>query len=414
MKNKTLALHGGPKAVATPIPPRRRHGALDKWYLNDVIDSDMLFFYLGTKVREFEKQFSELYGKKYCVACSSGTAAVHVAVGTLQLPPGSEVITTPITDMGTLSGIVYQGLIPVFADVDPETLNLDPASVRNAITSRTRAIIAVHHAGLAADLGAILDIGKEFGIPLIEDCAQAYGCEYDGELVGKRGCINSFSLNHFKHISVGSGGMVITDDERLHYLATLFLDKCYQRAEGIRNPFFLAPNYQMSELQGAVALAQLARLKEFTERRTSLGTRLRNQLLQIPGLALQRIQPGSTHSYFLFLVRLEPGHFSCTSADFAAALKAEGVAAHANLITGGRPVYQYDLFQKRSAFPGSRYPFESVDLGTNREYPIGLCPHAEAAFQSWLVLDLYENYLDQNVDEITLAMAKVARHFRRV
>ncbi len=151
-------------------------------------------------------------------------------------------ITSCITDMGSLTGMLYQGLVPVFADVEPDTLNMDPASVRAAITPKTGAIVVVHHAGLAADLDAFMEIARQTGLPVIEDCAQSYGCEYQGELVGRRGRLSTFSLNHFKHITSGSGGMVLTDDDDLRYLASLLVDKCYQREEGIRcNPFFLAP-----------------------------------------------------------------------------------------------------------------------------------------------------------------------------
>jgi perosamine synthetase len=408
-----LAIDGGEPAVRTPIPARKRHGEAEKRYLAEVIDSDMLFFYFGTKVRELEQRFAALYGKKHCIACSSGTAAVHIAVASLHLPPGSEVITSPITDMGTLTGILYQGLIPVFADVEPDTLNLDPQSVRAALTSRTAAIVAVHHAGLAADLDALFEIGRENGILVIEDCAQAYGCEYAGALVGKRAPISTFSLNHFKHITAGSGGMVLTDDDRLRYLASLFVDKCYQREEGIRNPFFLAPNYQMTEMQGAVALAQLERLAEFIERRWKAGTRLSDHLANVDGITLQRIRPRSKHSYFLYLFKLNLERFGCLAEEFAAALRSEGVSAKAHLITGGQPVYLYDVFQKRSAFPGSNYPFVSRDKGVDRCYPRGLCPVAEDAFSSWITLELLENYTDQNVDEIGFAIAKVAYHFSR-
>ena len=158
--------------------------------------------------------------------------------------------------------------------MDPETLNLDPRSVQDRITSRTRAILAVHHSGLAADLDSLMAVGRERGIPVVEDCAQAYGCEYQGRLTGTFTGISSFSLNHFKHITCGSGGMVLTDDDHLRYVASLFLDKCYQREEKIRNPFFLAPNYQMTELQGAVARAQLTRVEEIVNRRNDLGSRL--------------------------------------------------------------------------------------------------------------------------------------------
>src|SRR6266581_6154661 len=125
-----LALHGGPKAKRTPFPSRKRHGDLEKRYLAEVIDSDVLFFFIGSKVFEFQKRFAAMYGRKHCIACSSGTAAVHIAMGALQLPPGSEVITSAITDMGSVTGILYQGMVPVFADVEADTLNMAPASAR--------------------------------------------------------------------------------------------------------------------------------------------------------------------------------------------------------------------------------------------------------------------------------------------
>src|SRR5690349_6533161 len=227
--SETLAINGGPKAKRAPFQPRKRHGDLEKRYLNEVIDSDVLFFFLGAKVFEFQKRFAAMYGRRHCIACSSGTAAVHIAIGALELPPGSEVITSAITDMGSLTGMLYQGLVPVFADVDPATLNLDPRSVRERLTGRARAILAVHSSGLAADLDALIAIGRERGIPDVEDCAQAYGCEYKGRLTGAFTGISSFSLNHFKHITCVSGGMVLTDDDLLRYIGSLFLDQCYQR-----------------------------------------------------------------------------------------------------------------------------------------------------------------------------------------
>src|SRR5437762_2280453 len=126
--SEPLALHGGPKAKRTPFPPRKRHGELEKRYLAEVIDSDMLFYFLGTKVFEFQRRFAAMYGCKHCIACSSGTAAVHIALGTLELPPGSEVVVPAITDMGSLTGMLYQGLVPVFADVEPDTLNISAVS----------------------------------------------------------------------------------------------------------------------------------------------------------------------------------------------------------------------------------------------------------------------------------------------
>jgi len=405
--SEKLAIEGGPKAKRTPFPSRRRHGERDKQLLSEVIDADVLFYWFGSKVREFERRFAQLYGRRHCVACSSGTAAVHTAIAVLELPPGSEVITTCITDMGGLTGLLYQGLVPVFADVDPDTLNLDPVSVRARISPRTRAIIATHHAGLPADMDALLDIARETGLPLIEDCAQAYGCRYKGRLAGAMTPLAAFSLNHFKHIECGSGGMILTDDDQFRYRAALFIDKCYQREEGIRDPFFLAPNYQMTELQAAVVLAQLEQLPSIVERRNRLGARLDRALEQIPGVAPQRVPPDCTHTYFLYLFRLDLERLGATAEQFSAALNAEGIPNKAHLITGGMPVYWYRVFQNRSAFPGSSYPFG------DRTYPKGLCPVAEEAFERWITMDLFEHWSENDIDEIAHGIAKVAWHFAR-
>lgn len=408
--SEPLAAQGGPKAKRTPFPSGKRHGELEKRYLSEVIDSDMLFYFLGTKVFEFQSRFAAMYGQKHCVACSSGTSAVHIALGALQIPPGSEVITSAITDMGTLTGILYQGLVPVFADVEPGTLNMDPVSARHLISERTKAIVVVHHSGLAADMDGFLALSKEFGIPIVEDCAQAYFTTYKSRLVGTMGAINTFSLNHFKHITCGSGGMLLTNDDRLRYLAALFVDKCYQREEGIRNPYFLAPNYQMTELQGAVALAQLDRVQEVVANRNRLGTRLSTLLADTPVVAPQIVPEGSTHSYFHYLFRVDTAQLSATAEEFANLLTAEGVPTKAHQITGGRPVYLYDIFQNRSAFPKSAYPFASRDFPGDRVYRRGACPVAEAAFEHWLLLDLFEHYTDHDVDEIAFAIRKVTHH----
>jgi perosamine synthetase len=402
-----LALYGGAKAKRTPFGRGKRHGDREKQLLGEVIDSDLLFYFMGTKVFELQREVAQLYGRRHAIACSSGTASVHIAVAALELPPGSEVITTAITDMGTLTGILYQGLIPVFADVDPTTLNMDTASVRSRITDRTRAIVAVHHSGLAADIDGLTSIARSSGIPVVEDCAQAWCCEYQGRLAGTLTEIATFSLNHFKHITCGSGGLVLTDDERLRYVASLFLDKCYQREERIRNPFFLAPNYQMTELQAAVTLAQLERVQDIVDRRNYLGTKLTTLLSRIPGIFPQAVPAGAKHTYFLYLFRLDLEALGTTAREFSQALAAEGVPNDAHVITGGRPVYLYDIFLKRSTFPGSDYPFSLSD----RVYRRGDCPVAEAAFERWITMNLSEHWTDTDVEEIAEAVGKVTQHF---
>ncbi len=407
-----LAIHGGPKTKSTPFGSGKRFGEEEKKELLEVIDNDMLFYFFGKKVFEFQQAFADKYGMKYCIACSSGTAAVHIAIGTLELPPGTEVITSAITDMGTLTGILYQNLIPVFADIDPQTYNMAADSIEQAITARTGAIVVVHHSGLAADMDSILDIGERHGLPVIEDCAQAYLCSYKGRLTGTMGAINAFSLNHFKHITCGSGGMVLTNDEKKRKIASLFLDKCYDREAGKRNPFFLAPNYQMTELQGAVALAQLKKLNGIIERRNTLGSQLTDYLQQIPGITPQLVPEGCRHSYFLFLFRVDLQELHVSLEEFSKALAAEGIPNSPHLITGGMCEYQYDIFRNRSAFPNSLHPFVNSGLATDVSYHDGLCPNAEKAFTETINLAINEFYTEQDIKEMAAAIEKVALYYR--
>jgi perosamine synthetase len=407
-----LALFGGPKTKTTPFGDGKRFGEGEKKEVLEVLDSDILFYVFGTKVREMEAKMRVIYGMKHCNGCSSGTAAVHIALGSLQLPPGKEVITSAITDMGTLTGILYQCLIPRFADIDPETYNLDPAEVEKLINKKTGAIVVVHHAGLPAEIGKLKAIAEKHGLPLVEDCAQAWHTHYRGQLCGTFGDISTFSLNHFKLITSGSGGMVMTNRDDLEELVKLFIDKCYFRDGRKRNPYFLAPNYQMTELQGAVAKAQLDKIAGIVERRGHLGMNLIRGLKSIEGVIPQKVPEGCEHSFFLLVVRLDPQVIQATVAQFCEALEAEGIPAEPNKITGGMATYLYDIFQNRSAFPGSELPFVSKDLGSDIAYPRGLCPRAELAFEQTFNFNISEFYSSDDIDDMIRATEKVAGYYR--
>ncbi len=407
-----LAIMGGPKSKTTPFGTGRRFGEQEKKEVLEALDSDILFYVFGTKVKELEAAMRSLYGMKHCNGCSSGTAAVHIALGSLELPPGTEVITSSVTDMGTLTGMLYQCLVPRFADIDPETYNMDPAAVERLVNEKTGAIVAVHHAGLAAEVEEIAGVARRHGLALVEDCAQAWCTPYKGRWCGTFGDIASFSLNHFKHITSGSGGLVLTNRDDLEERVKLFVDKCYFRDGRARNPYFLAPNYQMTELQGAVAKAQLARVESVVERRVALGRRLIEGLAGIEGVIPQKVPAHCAHTFFLFVVRLDPRVIAVPVAEFCAALDAEGIPSEPGKITGGMPVYLYDLFQRRSAFPQSPFPFVSRDLGSELSYPPGLCPRAEEAFRQTFNLNLTEFYSEQDIDEMIRGVAKVAGHYR--
>jgi len=407
-----LAIEGGPKTKSTPFGTGRRFGEEEKKQVLEVLESDVLFYVFGSKVKQMESLMKSMYGVRYASGCSSGTAAVHIALGALAVQPGREVITSAITDMGTMTGILYQLLVPRFADIDPRTYNMDPRSAEALVNDRTGAIVVVHHAGVPADIEAFLELGRRHGIPVIEDCAQAHFTHLKGRLLGTFGDLAAFSYNHFKHITTGSGGAVLTNRADIEERVRLFIDKCYFRDGRRRNPYFLAPNYQMTELQGAVAVAQLGKVERIVRTRRALGARLIDGLRKVPGVIPPHIPEGGEHSFFLFVVRLDPALISAPVAQFCHALDAEGIPSEPNKITGGMPVYLYDVFQNRSAFPNSMLPFVSKDLDSHAEYPRGLCPVAEEAFTHTFNLTVNEFYTERDIDDMVRGVAKVAEHFR--
>src|SRR5215213_5947226 len=258
-----LAIDGGTPVRPRPLPGEQRQMGDDEIAeLTEVIHSGRLGRHGGTKVKDLEQAFAARYGMKHAIAVSSGSAAVHTAVATIDPEPGDEIITTPCSDFGTVLGILFQNAIPVFADLDPETFCLDPASVEARLTDRTRAILAVNLFGGAADLGRLRAIADRRSIPLIEDCAQSQLTEYDGKLAGTIGDLGCFSLNATKHLNAGEGGVVVTNDDALAERARLFADKAWPRDQEGRYSLFLGQNYRLGELQAAVALVGLRRLRE--------------------------------------------------------------------------------------------------------------------------------------------------------
>jgi len=256
MADEKLAIDGGPKAKPTPYGTGRRFGLEEARELLEALDQNTLFYVHGNKVKTFVREFADLYGVNYAVATSSGTGAIHVALGAAGVSVGDEVITSPITDMGTLIGILYQNAVPVFADLEPYSYNMSPEAVAACVTDRTKAILVVHLAGNPADMDPIMEIARTHGLTVIEDCAQSALARYRGRYVGTIGDFGAFSTNDYKHISTGDGGVVLVNgDEATFHRTHMFADKNYNRfGETVRGTIpYLAPNYRMTELQGAVS-----------------------------------------------------------------------------------------------------------------------------------------------------------------
>lgn len=388
----TPAIAGGAPAMAGPYGRETRYGEPELRQLREALEQGTLFYAQGRKVRALEEAFANRLGLGHAVACSSGTAAIHAALIALGVSPGDEVITSPITDMGSVIPILFQGAVPVFADVDPRTANLDPAAVERAITPRTRAVVAVHLAGNACDLDALSALCSARGVPLVEDCAQALGCTYRGRPAGTRGAVGCFSLNEFKHISCGDGGLVVTDDADLAVRLQLAVDKCYDRRPGVavRSPTFLAANYRMTELQGAVALAQLSRLDDIVARRRAWCSALTTALAGTPGLLLPEPTAGCDPSWWFYLMRVDPERLGADADGLAAALRAEGLPTGAHYI--GQCVYEYPLFVNHTAFARGAHPFAA------RPYGAGLCPSAEEVLRTCVLLSVNEGYTREDLE----------------
>lgn len=404
-----LAINGGPPVRSTPVVttgPRFDERELKE--LKEALDQQTLFYWHGEKVKTFRQQFAHLYGAAHCHMVTSGTAALHVATGAMGIGPGDEVITSPMTDQGTVIAILAQGGVPVFVDLDPRTYSISADTIAPCVTDRTKAVIVVHLAGSPADMDPILTLARETGLRLIEDCAQSYLAYYKGRLVGTLGDIGCFSLNDFKHISAGDAGMVITNDDALAARCQLFLDKGYARDGSGRRPPFLAPNYRPSELHGAVAIAQLGKLPAICARRNALGDRLTEAIRDVPGVTPHPVLPDCRSSYWFYMGRMDPDVLGVSRDDFARAVAAEGVPVGAGYI--GKMVYEYPVLTGHHAYESSPYPWDGV-YGRNIAYGPGLCPTAEAIEATSWRTPLTEHMTERDVDDIAMALRKVAGAF---
>lgn len=404
-----LAIDGGTPTITTPMPTRVRWGDAERSQLAVTLDQPSLFYWKGPQTALLIERFQKYYPLEFVMPCSSGTAAIHIALHVAGIGPGDEIITTPATDLGTVIGILYQQGVPVFADIEPHRYTLSVAAVRRALTPRTRAIIAVHLMGNPCDLAGLKQLADEHNLILIEDCAQAWGAMYRGKPVGTVGHLGCYSLNDFKHIGCGDGGIVATNDQRFGRLLQKSGDKGYDRISGGSSSDFLAPNYRITELQSAVAAVQMLKMWEITGRRETLGRRLTEKLRGVRGFIPPEVDASDrwTCSYYLFC--LDPMRFTCTRDEFAAALNAEGVSCGAGY--RGKTLYQLPVFRNHNFFAG-RWPIKELGL-TNMDYAKTHCPDAERMEQSVLKTSIHEAMNEEWIDAMASAIRKVASWYAK-
>jgi dTDP-4-amino-4,6-dideoxygalactose transaminase len=404
MHHEKLAIDGGTPFRTKPFPPRTPFGEEEVRLTTEAIRSQNLFGLGGAKVTAFEQEAARLYGVKHAVASTSGTAAIHVAVGTVNPDPGDEIITAPITDAGTIVPIIYQNAIPVFADID-ETYNMDPEDVERKITDRTRAIMVVHLFGTACDMDAMVDIARRHKVALIEDCSQAHVTKYKGKYLGTFGDLGCFSLQQSKHMTTGDGGITITNRDDWAERMMLFRDKGWTRKAGWgpRTYIFLAPNYRMTELQAAVGLAQIKKVRGVVEKRMELGNLLSDSIRDIKGLRPTPVTPGSEHSYWAYGLGVD----GWDPERFARALSAEGVGCSKGYI--GEPIFLcMEACCNKVTFGKSQHPFDGCHGARRVEYKKGMCPKTEEALAHMVTFGIHEHMARQDVLDMAGAIRKVA------
>ncbi|HZZ63912.1 MAG TPA: DegT/DnrJ/EryC1/StrS family aminotransferase, partial [Candidatus Baltobacteraceae bacterium] len=359
----------------------------------------------GAFVPSLEKRFAEMIGVRHAFACASGSAAIHCAIAAIDPDPGDEIITTPITDMGALAPILYQGAIPVFADVDPRTYNVTAESIAACISDRTRAIIVTHLFGNPCTMDAIMELAQSRGIPVIEDCAQAFLATYRERAVGTFGSIGCFSLQQGKHITTGEGGLVVTNDDAIARRIYLFINKAWGYGDPAPDHYFLALNYRMSELCGSVALAQLSKLRGAVDRRRELAGRLTDLLRGVDAITPPYVAAAAGHSYWKYPVRIADALDSAAVFDVARVLKERGILASPRYIQ--KPAFRCAVFADRRTFGQSGYPFtlarpEAVDYSADR------FPGTFEALERVLVIPWNDRYTTDDVTFIAQELRSAA------
>ena len=363
----------------------------------EAIRSGTLTSTKGNFTRSFQDRFAALCGAKHAWACASGTAAIHVAVAAIDPEPGDEIITTAITDMGALAPILYQGAIPVFADVDPRSYNLTAQTIRARLSPRTKAIMVTHLFGNPCEMREIMALAREHKLPVIEDCAQSFLARSDGRQVGTIGTIGAFSLQQGKHITTGEGGIVVTDDPALSRRSFLFINKAWGYGDPAPDHYFLALNYRLSELQGAVALAQLDKLEWSVRQRQKMAARLTGLLQGIPGIATPWVAAGNEHVYWKYCLHVDSRVIQGGSPELGRRLKARGIASAPRYIQ--KPAFQCEVIRDQRTFGNSRWPF-TLARKDAVDYSDAKFPGTLAALEGVLVLPWNERYTEEIVDAL--------------
>ncbi len=406
--NKTLlqplALLGGKPVRSRPFPSWPVFGKAEEKRLLRALRSGKWGRLDGPEVAEFERRFAAMHGCKHGIGVVNGTVSLRIALLAAGVRAEDEVIVPPYTFFSTASAVVEANAIPVFADIDLDTFNLDPKAVEAAITPRTKAIIPVHFAGLPADMDALMAIARTHNLVVIEDAAHAHGAGYQNRPAGAIGHMGSFSFQSSKNLCSGEGGIITTNDDMLA-AACRSIHNCGRIPEGVwYEHHVISGNYRLGEFQGAILNAQLDRLESQTKTRDRNGQYLANRIAELPGLHPQKRPADCTrHSYHLFMLRVDADAFGAPRAAVLAALRAEGIPC-----SGG---YGLSLHHQPMFLNKAFGPFLS-NVSPKLDYNKTQCPNSDLICRDqciWIEQRMFLG-LRADMDDIACAFEKVHEH----
>jgi len=361
----------------------------------DVLRSDWLT--TGPKIPEFEQAFAALTGSLEAVAVSSGTAALHAAMHAINIKPGDEVIVPAITFAATANSVVFQGGHPIFVDVHPDTLLIDPEQITKHISTKTKAIIAVDYTGQPCDYDTLRGLADRYNVKLIADACHSLGGSYKERPVGQLADLSTFSFHPVKHITTGEGGMITTNDAELARRMRIFrnhgITSDHRQREQQGSWFYemvdLGYNYRITDIQCVLGLSQLRKLAAWVKRRQEIAQRYNTAFAEIPAVQPLGVRTEVSHAYHLYVIRLDLDRLQATRGQIFAALRAEGIGVNIHYI----PVHLHPFYRERfSTKPG-------------------MCPVAEAAYERVISLPIFPQMTDADLDDVIEAMHKVISAF---
>ncbi len=413
-----LAVLGGAKTINTPFKLYHAMGQEEKQAAIAVLESGVLSqflgawhadFYGGSKVQQFEHDWANFFKVKHAVSVNSLTSGLIAAVGALGIAPGDEVIVSPWTMCASATAILHWNAIPVFADIEAATFNLDPQSVEANITPHTKAIIAIDIFGHAADMQALLALAVKYDLKIISDAAQAPGAYYHNKYAGTLAHIGGFSLNYHKHIHTGEGGVMVTDDdiyaERMRLIRNHAEAVVGQKAE-INLVNMLGYNFRLGEMECAIGVEQLKKLPHLVARRQAVAMQLHQGLHGLLGLQRPVVKHDCTHAYYVYPMVLNLELLGLSRQIIYDALVAEGVAG---LMQGYVNLHLLPMYQQKIAYGAQGFPWSADICRRDVDYGKGICPVAEQLHdQSFLGLQmcLYE-LTDTDIALLIAAFQKV-------